>query len=837
MRALLALGLLLVASLPVAAQTTTFNTADCSPYITISNPGPGSGLTLTNIHNPNNNFPVTCQANVGKYSDKWYFQAVAHAIGWGNYVGIANLGYAQAHFTSGSGLGSDQNSVGYVLTGGSGPVKFGPNSQRTTASIPYTTGNTIGFAVDMDSNPRQIWVTPDITVTTGCGGGPVWNGDTTTWGAPVHYMTGAHSPCGGPGTGTGMYGPPDTGQTGLQFFLTGAYPAMTGQYINEPPPQDTFDFSASATLDAKIGSGGPGPIYLPWNTNGGAPSVPGPFNPQVRNIANAPAWQQNTAYTSFPNDDRVLAGPAYDPGTGLFTNGQPVYLWAVASGGGGTSGNNSTYAGHFGTAPCPSPANVGGTVAPGGHTGSGTAAWNNATHVTDGTVTWVCLTSVDYDSFTSASLEDVYAWAPSTPYFQAQFVSSNGGEFYSNYSGGVGGGSLTCTSGATAPTSSTFGASVSDGNCSWLYVGPSTGYSSQANVWPHQLLQSRPLGNSIAVEATPQYSYSVVNQLWWGGDARKTYQNGHNGEATQLWMGFHNNQLSDNNYKIACPGGATISNLTCYPLDITNTAAPGDAWGNNMDPAVDPLRFNPTKGASIFSDITWNGQVTELTAAGNGIALTDYQLTTNLQIQATSGAAAVVSDASPGRYYNGSSNFINDILDAGGGAVAAGTGEAVIYENDLIIERRTGVVNSNFVAGASSHYGSAFFDNTVIGPGAGACPLCAPFQQDVRSAYGPSQPDTGGSPGYNNLAFGWANELGTQPGNNDDWTFAKARGSATGTVLTITSFDFDYGGALRAGLSVVGVGVQNDTQNRQSNKRYYRRHWYLYDIANADRQS
>ena len=71
-------------------------------------------------------------------------------------------------------------------------------------------------------------------------------------------------------------------------------------------------------------------------------------------------------------------------------------------------------------APCPTPADVGGTVAPGGYVGSsqnaaGIAAWNAATHVTDGTVTWVCLTPVDYNTFTGANADDPVTGHPALP--------------------------------------------------------------------------------------------------------------------------------------------------------------------------------------------------------------------------------------------------------------------------------------------------------------------------------------------------------------------------------------------------------------------------------------
>ncbi len=355
MRFLVALGLLLLwaAALARPAMAQTNFTGGCPSGPSIMHVSP-DGLTVSAI-GTGSSTGGNCEANNPKYSGKWYYQATFAAVGWTGGVGVASTGWpTSSSFTL---PGGDFSSAGYEINSAGGPVNlvsYGQNHFRTAGPLAYTPGKTIAVVIDRDANPSEIWIAPDITDTSGCGGGPVWNGDTTTYAAPVRFTSGAHSPCGGPGTGSGLYGPPDTGQTGMAFFTPfGSAPAMIGQNYNAPATNVTFNFDASATLDAIIGSGGPGPIYRPWNTSGGAPSVPGPLNPMIQNVANAPAWQQNTAYTSFPNDDRVLAGPAYNPGTGLFTNGQPLYLWAVASGGGGTSGNNSTYAGHFGTAPCP----------------------------------------------------------------------------------------------------------------------------------------------------------------------------------------------------------------------------------------------------------------------------------------------------------------------------------------------------------------------------------------------------------------------------------------------------------------------------------------------------
>jgi hypothetical protein len=551
----------------------------------------------------------------------------------------------------------------------------------------------------------------------------------------------------------------------MAFFTPfGSAPAMIGQNYNAPATNVTFNFDASATLDAIIGSGGPGPIYRPWNTSGGAPSVPGPLNPMIQNVANAPAWQQNTAYTSFPNDDRVLAGPAYNPGTGLFTNGQPLYLWAVASGGGGTSGNNSAYAGHFGTAPCPSSANVGGTVAPGGQTSSGTAAWNAATHVTDGGVTWVCLTSVDYNTFTGANGDDVKNWAATTPYFYWQWVvaPATGNIYYQQAQPTYP--ALTCTSGGTAPHQTVFGTGESDGSCTWNYAG-NLGYSSKANVLPHQLYNYYGAGPVPAI--TPQHNWVTKTQLWWGGDARKQYAAGSGGEAQQMWASMHLNQPFDINLLLSCAGAAGLGNLfTGFPCDAMwqeFTVALGDSYGDNMNPASDAYRYDPTKGVSLFSSVPYvNHGVYHLETVGGAFSEDDWQAQIDrFMMQATSGQAMFQSECGPGPGYNGNGVWLHDnILDSGGGG--SGCGDAEYYSNNLMIFRGTGswsATGADGMFGAYSHYGGAFVNNTLVGPGI-SCAGCSAIESDRQAQYGPVPNNTIIA---NNLAVGWVSNSLMQP--------------------------------------------------------------------------
>ncbi len=756
-------GSLIFSAHSTAAQTTTFAVGStCSSNYTISG---GINLTVTGTGDPAN-----CIASVGKYSGKWYYRVTPTSIGWTNAVGVSHgLPLNGNRFRGGEGIGDNVNSVGYVMTvagGGTNVARYGPN-QRVTGRITYTLGHTIGVAVDMDSNPRQFWVTPDINAATGFGGGPLWNGDVIS--SPTV-----------PGTGQGTFGPGDTGETGLQFFLVGAFPTITGQNYNGQQSIASFDFTDSTTLDTVIGGSG----YLPWNTAGGAASVPGPGNPMVRNIANAPAWQQNTVYTAFPQGDRVLAGPGYNPATGLYTNGQPLWLWAVAPGSGGTSGLNASYATSF--VSCPSPANIGGTVAPGGYTSSGTTAWNAATHIKDGGVTWVCLTPVDYNTFTGSIVDDVVNWAPGTPYFAMQFViNSTTGNVYYLQEGTAGPppAPLTCTSGSTPPSGTTFGTATSDGNCPWIYQG-NIGYSSKANVWKHELI-SFLFDSGPALGITPQYTFRVENKIWWGGYANQVYENNVGGEAKAIFATLHFNQPSDNGYQLTCPGGApfVIYRVACYDTRQEFTAASGDSFADNMNPASDPLRFNPTKGVAILSNVPQTfplgldgGHPDQV---GSAFTFDDFSVTVDrLMLQATSGAALPLGGQGPGHYNTGGTVLYDNILNSAGGLEGYSGGG--YWSNNIFIFRGTGryiaTDGTPMAFGVFSHYATAFFNNTIIGPDVAtapssySCPLCTAIQQDKNSQYGPILPTGAPDPVQNNLAFGWGQGLANWQGYQCDYT-------------------------------------------------------------------
>ena len=105
----------------------------------------------------------------------------------------------------------------------------------------------------------------------------------------------------------------------------------------------------------------------------------------VRDYANDTTDMANQLHPNTTGQEHLVKAFEASWSNGTYVNGVPLYLWAVVSGGGGTSGTSATSYQQFTT--CPSPANIGGTVAPGGYNNSsGIVAWSAATHVTDGTL-------------------------------------------------------------------------------------------------------------------------------------------------------------------------------------------------------------------------------------------------------------------------------------------------------------------------------------------------------------------------------------------------------------------------------------------------------------------
>ncbi|HUC11951.1 MAG TPA: hypothetical protein VL985_16235 [Stellaceae bacterium] len=624
--ALIALSLALGMPLATAAeaQTTTFS-SDCNPNISIS----PDGLTLTSAHT-NPYWGYGCRADTAKYSGAWYFEVTQSAgmVGAVQGVGVANNGRSQ-RFTPGwsttptNFMGGDQFDAG-LQYGSSTPSTVFWNNTPTRGLGAVTAGKTIGIALNLETDPPQIWVTPDVTGTTGYRGGPMWNGSAAS--SPTL-----------PGSGA-----PTAGGTGKPIFIRGYGYFPVYQFVSNAGPEAvTFDFGASPFR-------GPlPPGYRAWNAGGGSIPVPGPSQPLTINVANAPGWQPDTAYAI---GDRVVAGAGWTPGKpGAFTSGQPIYLWAAISG--GTSAATGD-----GPRRCPSPARTGGIS---------TGHWSGATTALDGTVGWVCLTKVDYVTLTGA-LIDAPPWAPYSPYYSYQWVTNAGNSYRMLTDEHAA--PYTCTSGASGPIGD-------DGTCSWGYQGTVT-YSSLNNRWPHQLSVKGP-----NAEPEMQFNYDVDILLWYGGAKRPSYQPGQEGEANPITMWFHDDFLGEMGTACYHAYGLLDNNNNCAVwFDLK--AAPGDSFADNARPGTTPLRADPTKGVAILSKAPWVPG-----GPGDAIGLSDsFGTLENLQLLSINGPV-IDTYSGPGNHHCNAITVRRSILDAGGGKGVVELDGVPNINNDVLIYR------------------------------------------------------------------------------------------------------------------------------------------------------
>ncbi|MGH7068572.1 MAG: hypothetical protein ACREFO_00975, partial [Acetobacteraceae bacterium] len=534
MRRAIAFLAVLIWLLPFAAraQTTTFG-ADCNSSIVETN----GGLSLqVNAAATAGNGRYGCRANTPKYSGLWYYEVTATipvtpALAFG--FGLGDNGTAQP-INGGLSLNAIPGGPDAVFyDAGNNAFTWGPETGPAPGAM--ATGKTGALAVDLNTDPPQIWITPDVTVTGGYGGGPEWNGSATA--SPLV-----------PGTGI-----PTTGGTGLGFILPGQgyFPISGGQaYQDRATAEVTFNFGASAFVGT-VPSG-----YSSWNTVGGGAPDPGPTQPMTINVANAPGWQASTAYV---RGDRVLAGPAWNGSA--YASGNALYLWVLTGGYGDTSG---TSAAAFNS--CPSPANYGG-----GLLGNYPAQWLGGTHVTDGALTWTCLTPVDYTTFTAMADDSATNWAASAQYTLLQYVM-NGGNSYMETAATS---SAPCTSASSGngPSGTSQATPITDGTCTWVFQG-TVPYSSGANRLPHQT-------NDVAATSTTElnlYWNTTVN-LWYGGRAAPAYQDGTAGESDPILLANHHDFVGE--WTPYCYHGDTALNYVQMP----SCAGAGTAWMTTVEPA------------------------------------------------------------------------------------------------------------------------------------------------------------------------------------------------------------------------------------------------------------
>jgi hypothetical protein len=690
---------------------TVFASTDCSPAINITN----GGLTLTATANGN---PQSCRASNPKFSGLWYFEATPTSIGSGSSlsIGVVNgaVGAPVTGLAPAWSPASPQDMIGLDSTGAglnnNGTLLW--NSGSTPLGSGLAASTTAAVAVDLDTDPAQIWVTPNVAdlVCNGNGGtgstAPQWNGNCTN---DPSLM----------GTGVPVDG------TGRQFFLPG-YGIAPGydSYYNATNPV-TFNFGASAF------AGTVPPGYSPWNASGGAAADPGPNHPMTINVANAPGWQANHSYVA---GDRVVAGPGWNAGSpGSFTSGQALYLFATttASGTSASSGN--------GPQSCPSPANVGGGLV---NPTSAPSGWASATHVTDGGVTWVCLTPVDYVTLTGAFGDSAVVWASGQQYGFDQWVVF-GGQSYRMDTPETSS-PYTCTSDGSAPSNDT--------GCSWEGHGAIT-YSSMAHQWPHELY---PSGSGGIGEI--QFDYQTNLTLWYGGAAQTEYLSGSNGESDPIVMEFHSDYIDEAEIECYKATGLGVhpSQGCGVPTNFVMNAAPGDSFQDNITAASGPLRPDPTKGVMLDSTSPW---VCATPYTGVPLGVSDsFGTIERVQAESSNSGVFLGHGSGPGNDHTNDISILDDILYSvggtdgtcgrgmTGGSVVASGDSGWVFGNDVIIQGGCGPG-----AGINTGFSGVIYNNTLIGPGSGCSTGTA------ITEYSTSNTSYGQETVYNNVFVGFMN--------------------------------------------------------------------------------
>ena len=695
-RRLLAFCCLLIGfASPVLAQT-TFTSGDCNANVTIS----GGGLTLTSTQS--GNF-VGCRASLGKQSGKLYYEATLNHAPVGTVFGVANGGVgvpasAGPMFSTAAGYTAGNNTNAAVLRS-DGSVFW--NNSQVTGGASLTSGKTIGLAINLDTDPWQIWVTSDVTslVCNGSGSSgstaPKWNGSC------------ANDPTlAGTGTVLGVFPSGATAGTGfyVKLFFDSVWPIWQGQILDSA----TFNFGATS-FAGTVPSG-----YVSWNNSSGNFALPGPLNPPTINVSDAPGWAATTAYSAGA---RVNAGAGWNGST--YTNGSAVCLFGLV-----TPGTSGSSASAFNTA-CASgtPANTGGI--PGG-------SWPGATTVTDGGATWALLTNVDYATLTNAFNDTSTTWAQSTQYPGAQYIRSNGNIYYQAFTS-------VCTS-ASSGSGPTGTGVFSDGSCSWTYLSPLV-YSSNANIWNHQVAWSNAVG-----QKEMQFNYSPKVVIWYGGSTQQVYGPQQPGEGNPLLMAMHYDYPSD--VSPYCYHGYQLVLQWCGWVPSV-TVAPGDSFVDNYTTGT-PLTIDQTKGVTVVNTEAWGG-VTGIfytQGMGSAIAFSDSIVGIDrIQLDSTHGITVPChTTLGPGNQHCNNIQITNSILRSGdnGFGVFVCDGGCTLM-NDAIINRSTAAGNR---ATAFGYQNTIVANNTIVGTGASNSTCIA---NDFYFGSYPSNP-----PGYiyNNLCLG-----------------------------------------------------------------------------------
>ena len=254
----------------------------------------------------------------------------------------------------------------------------------------------------MDSNPRQFWVTPDITCTRLVLAAVLY-GMATSTSSPVRRS---------PGTGQGTFGPGDTGETGLQILLGRCLPDDDRTKFQRSQ-QSIASIRFHQQYDTEFGDRWLGISAVEHRSAG-----PRAFRGRATQWCGTSRTRLLGSRTPSIRRFRKAIGcsrvPAIIPRRGSIRTDSRCGCgrWRLVA---AVRRANASYAATFVELPVACEHRRYGSAW--GLYRIGTSAWTAATHVTDGGVTWVCLTPVDYNTFTGANVDDIVNWAPGTPYF------------------------------------------------------------------------------------------------------------------------------------------------------------------------------------------------------------------------------------------------------------------------------------------------------------------------------------------------------------------------------------------------------------------------------------
>ena len=780
-----------------ASQTvasTSMTAGICHPNITVS-----GGTTVTAAANISF---MWCAATTGKWNASGsggvgYYYTFTPGANFSSFgPGIAASPYISGGFAVDGGggfFGGEVYSVGYNQVH-SGSI-WSQGTEAATGVGGIATGQVGAWAIFFPADtisPPQVWVTPDITGTSGFGGGPLWNGSNTS--SPEV-----------PGTGT-----PVSGGTGVLATMPGGL-YFPGLMLSANGDSATFGFSTNTTLDGLIGTGKTY-VYKPWDDASGetAPN-PGPTNPMTIVIAGAPVYSnsatmtQGNAGTSTPAS-RILGGPGCN--SGGFTSGSDCWVWQ-ALGGGTTSASGDPVA----TWTCDTPANTGGIYS---------TSFSGASTETDNGITFACLYKADYPNWTSFEVDTNLNWHTSSGsctvhdpaigcYWYWDIVyNHNNGNVYRQINGEFNAGQYLCPSATSGPGPSGTGANISDGSCAWTFVGKLI-YSSQAHQLPHW---SIPLPLSVAPTSGPNFNTTVL--VAYGGHDQQTYQGGQNNEFDPITLEAHIGYIGEGG--AGCPNGAA-SPLPAAPsfptfsvgsqmfpygcngylsgFTITVKTPPGDSAGVNIFPGTGPLQIDSSKGVTFYNNSAFNGS----TGAGDAMFMDDSNvIISGIQFHSVNGFA--LFGAASGVY-----PFADDVTLVGNQFLSdAGDGTVTLDAGSLI-------QNNVFASGSSTSacvglwlkYVGALVNNTFLGPGSGITNCTAYVVVSSGAGVFDSSGSLAAVPIANNVILNFANPFayGTALGNTSGAAnnATDVSGSFSGGAFTL-AFD----GATYTSAQMPGIG-------------------------------